>query len=230
MKRHLKRLAAPASWNIKRKSTKFIARPFPCGQSMNMCISLNLLLTEMAGYAKTTRESKAIMQNDISVNGRKRTDHRSPVGFLDVVVLQKVNEALRIILDKNGRIAYIKIPEKEAAIKVCKIIGKTMMHGKKLQLNLNDGQNFIITNEKYNVGDSVVVDFKKNAIIEHLPFDKNMTVFLTKGKQKGSIGKIIECDAETVTIKLQTGNEYKTKRTAAFVIGKEHPAVTVQGH
>ncbi|MFA4917364.1 MAG: 30S ribosomal protein S4e [Syntrophales bacterium] len=230
MKRHLKRLAAPASWNIKRKSTKFIARPFPSGHPLNMCISLNLLLTEMAGYAKTTKEVKAIMQNDISVNGRKRTDHRSPVGFLDVIEIQKINEALRIILDKNGKIAYIKIPEKEAAIKVCKIIGKTMMHGKKLQLNLNDGQNFTITNEKYNVGDSVVVDFKKNAIIEHLPFEKNMTVFLTEGKQKGSIGKIVEMDAETVTIKLQTGNEYKTKKSATFVVGKEHPAVTVQGH
>ena len=230
MKRHLKRLAAPASWNIKRKSTKFIARPFPSGHTMNMCISLNLLLNEMAGYAKTTKEVKAIMQNDISVNGRKRTDHRSPVGFLDVVELKKLNEALRIILDKNGGLAYTKIPEKEQAIKVCKIIGKTMMPGKKLQLNLNDGQNFILTNEKYKVGDSVVVDFKKNIIIEHLPFDKNMTVFLTEGRQKGSIGKIVNVDAETVIIKLQTGNEYKTKKTAAFVVGKEQPAVTVQGH
>ncbi len=226
MKRHLKRLAAPASWNIKRKSTTFIARPHPSGHPKNMSISLNMFLREMGGYAKSTKEIKAIMQNDMYVNGRKQTDHRNSVGFLDVVEFKKTNEAMRIILDKNGNIAYVKIPEKEAHLKVCKIIGKTALSGGKMQLNLNDGQNFIVTTP-YSVGDSVVVDFKKNAIMDILKFEKNMTVFLTEGKQKGSLGKVADIQGNTATFKLQSGVEYKTRKSCAFVVGKEHPMITI---
>ncbi len=230
MKRHLKRLAAPATWNIKRKSTTFVARPFPSGHSKDMCVSLNLFLREMVGYAKSTKEAKVIVQEDIFVNSRKRTDHRSPVGFLDVIEIKKLNEAFRIIMDKKGKIAYVKIPEKEAAIKLCKITGKTMMPGKKLQLNLNDGQNFIINDEPYALGDSVVVDVRANKILQHLSFEKNMTVFLTHGKKRGNIGKIIEINSQHVVVALENGEEYKTAKNRAFVVGKEQPVITVQGH
>lgn len=230
MKRHLKRLAAPPTWNIKRKSTTFVALPFPSGHSREMCISLNLFLREMAGYAKSTKEVKAIVQGDIFVNGRKRTDHRSPVGFFDVIEIKKLNEACRIIMDKNGNIAYVAIPEKEAGLKVCKVIGKTMLAGKKLQLHLNDGQNFIIGNEPYAVGDSVVVDVHANKIIQRLAFEKNMTVFLTRGKQRGHIGKVAAVDSRHVVVTLETGEQYKTVKDCAFVVGKDHPVITVEGH
>lgn len=230
MKRHLKRLAAPATWNIKRKSTTFVARPYPGGHSKDMCVSLNLFLNEMAGYAKSTREVKAIVKEDVFVNGRKRTDHRSPVGFLDVIEIKKLNEAFRIIMNKKGKIASVKIPEKEASLKICKIVGKTMMHGKKLQLNLNDGQNFTIENEKYNVGDSVVVDVKANKIVQHLAFEKGMTVFLTHGKQRGNIGKVVEMARDHIIVALESGEQYTSSKQRAFVVGKEHPVITIQGH
>ena len=229
MKRHLKRLAAPATWDVKRRSTKFVARPFPCGHPMDMCISLNVFMKEIAGYAKTTKEVKTILQNKhILVNGRRRKDHRSAVGFLDVVEVGDANETVRIILDKRGKIVYIKVPAKEAALKICKIIGKSVIRGNKLQLHLNDGQNFFITStEKYKVGDSIVVDIKNNKIVDHLPFHDHATVFMFAGKQIGHIGKIMSIDSEKVAIKLENGNEYKTKKETLFVVGKEHPAVTV---
>ncbi len=233
MKRHLKRLAAPATWNIKRKSTKFIARPFPNGHSMHLCISLNVFMKEIAGYAKTTKEVKTILHNKpILVNGRRRTDHRSAAGFLDVIEIGDATEAVRVIIDSKGKIGYIKIPAKEAALKVCKIIGKKLIRGNKQQLNLNDGQNFLVTGaEKYNVGDSVVVDIKNNKLGEHLPFGKNATVFLIGGKQIGYLGKIIDINSEKVIIQLQTKDreEYKTGKESIFVVGKDdHPIITVQ--
>lgn len=229
MKRHLKRLAAPAKWNIQRRSTTFVARPMPSGHSMDMCIPLNIFMKEIAGYAKTTKEVKTILQNkNILVNGRKQKDHRAAAGFLDIIEMDAM-EHVRIILDARGKIGYVKVSAKEAHLKVSKIIGKTALKGNKLQLNLNDGQNFLISSkEKYNVGDSVVVDVKTKKIIEHLPFDKNMTVLLVEGKQIGRIGKIMHVEHGEVTIKLQDGAEYKTKKGCAFVVGKEHPAVTVQ--
>lgn len=226
MKRHLKRLAAPASWNVKRKSTTFIVRPHPSGHSQHLSVSLNMFLREMAGYAKSTKEIKAILQQDVLVNGRKQTDHRNTAGFFDVVEMAKTKEANRIIMDTNGRITHVKIPEKEAHLKICKIIGKTILPKGKVQLNLNDGQNFIVTTP-YTVGDSVVVDFKKNTLVDTLKFEKNMTVFLTEGKQKCSLGKIVYIQGDTATFALQSGAQYKTRKSCAFVVGKDHPIITV---
>ena len=39
---HLKRIAVPKSWPIKRKENKWIARPMPGPHSLNHSISLNI--------------------------------------------------------------------------------------------------------------------------------------------------------------------------------------------
>lgn len=230
MKRHLKRLAAPASWNVKRRSTKFIARPFPNGQKMGLCLSLTVFMKEVENIAKTTKEVKAILQNkNVLVNGRRKKNQRDTVGFLDVVVFEESNEIFRIILNKNGQITAVKIPTAEAGMKVCKIIGKTMMKGNKLQFNLNDGQNYLGNQkEKWNVGDSLVIDLKNRKVTEHLPFQKNMTALMTAGKQVGEIGKVAEIEKDMIIVKLASGKEYQTGKEHAFIVGKEHPAITVQ--
>lgn len=230
MKRHLKRLAAPASWSVKRRSTKFIARPFPNGQKMELCIPLAVFMKELENIAKTTKEVKAILQKkNVLVNGRRKKHQRDAAGFLDVVVFEETNEMFRMILNKNGQITAVKIPAAEAGIKICKIIGKTVLKGNKVQLNLNDGQNYIIDQkEKWNVGDSLVMDMKKRKMTEHLPFQKNMTALMTAGKQVGEIGKVAEIEKETIIVKLASGKEYQTGKEYAFIVGKEHPVITVQ--
>lgn len=228
--KHLKRLAAPATWNVKRKSTKFIARPNPCGHPLDMAIPLIVFMREIGSYAKTTKEVKTIIrEKHILVNGRRRYDYRDAAGFLDVIEMGDPQETVRIIVDKRGKISYVKIPIKEAEIKICKVIGKRAMKGNKLQMNLSDGQNFLINpKDREKINDSVVVNIKSNKIIEHLPFEKNATVFFREGKQIGQMGKVIEVDKENVTVKLQSGMEYKTKKSYAFVVGKEHPIITIQ--
>jgi small subunit ribosomal protein S4e len=230
MKRHLKRLAAPVTWNIKRKKTTFIVKPHPSGHKREASTSLNLFMKEMAGLAKTTKEVKTILQNKkVLVDGKQRKDHRFAVGFLDTVQIEETNDAFRVTLDRKGRISYVTIPPKEASIKVCKIINKTMTKGKKLQLNLNDGKNiFVDAKTKYKAGDSVVVDCNENKVTEHLPFDKNMTVFLTAGKNKGAIGKITEIAERVFTIKTEKAKEYKTRRENGFIVGKGQSAVSIK--
>lgn len=233
MKRHLKRIAAPATWNVKRKNTKFIVRPHPSGHKISHCIPLNVFMKELTNIAKTTKEVKAILHNKkVYVNGRRRTDHRSAVGFLDVIEFEETNDIFRIILNKNGQITFIKIPQNEAAYKIYKIIGKKILKGNKLQINLNDGQNYLANqNERYNVGGSLFIDIKNNKIIEYLPFEKNVQVLLTAGKRVGEIGKVISIEKDMVTLKLlaekESKNEYQTTKKHAFVVGKDRPLITV---
>lgn len=231
MKRHLKRLAAPKTWKIGRKESKFIARPFPSGHSIEFCVPLNVFMKEMTEVAKTTREVKAILQNKkVLVDGRRRKDHRFAVGFLDAVELEDIGETYRISLDKNGQLTALPISGKEAATKICRIVKKTAAKGKKLQITLNDGKNYFIEGkENYRVGDSLVLDVKNNKIADHLPFGKSMTVLLIQGKNKGLVGKIADVqERNMVTIKTADEKEYTATKESCFVVGKAQAAITVQ--
>ncbi len=230
MKRHLKRLAAPATWNVKRRSTTFITRPFPSSHSLHLCLPLNVFLQELGGYAKSTKEVKNILRNkEILVNGKKRQNYKDAVGFLDLVQIGDANERVRIIINKKGKIGFVKIQTQERNITVCKIIGKTVRSGKVHQLNLNNGQNYLVEqNNKYHVGDSVVVDLQKNTLADHLPLEKNMTVFLLAGKQIGHVGKVIAIDGSAITLSLTGNVTYKTTKENIFVVGKDHPLITIE--
>ena len=65
VKRHLSRLTAPKSWPIKRKSTKWITRPHPGPHTLKNCMSLNIVLKNILKYAKTTKEVKKILDDEI---------------------------------------------------------------------------------------------------------------------------------------------------------------------
>ena len=57
-KDHLKRLAAPKTWGITRKNTKFITKPVPGPHGMQAGMPLSVLIKEILNYAGTTREVK----------------------------------------------------------------------------------------------------------------------------------------------------------------------------
>ena len=46
-KRSLKRIAAPRTWPIKRKTTKWITRPYPGGQNLDHTLQLNLIFKDL---------------------------------------------------------------------------------------------------------------------------------------------------------------------------------------
>jgi small subunit ribosomal protein S4e len=86
---------------------------------------------------------------------------------------------------------FTEISDKDAETKTYKVVGKKILSGKKVQINLMQGKN-IISDEKVNVGDSVVLNLKDNKIVKVIPLEKNRTAFALKGKHAGSSGKIIE--------------------------------------
>ncbi len=152
---HLKRLAMPRSWPLPRKTTVWVTRPTPGAHSLEHCMPLTLVVRDMLGLAKTAREVRHILHNELAkVDGRVVKDTRRGVGIMDVLTLGEEN--YRCVLDHNGRLRYRPISAKEAGWKVCRIEGKTTIKGGKTQLNLHDGRNLIVEDPKeYNTGDSL---------------------------------------------------------------------------
>ncbi len=227
-KKHLKRLVAPKSWKIKRKGITFVTRPNPGMHSKKNSISINVVLRDMLNYAKTTRDVKVMLSNrDILVDGKQIKDHRFSVGVMDLIEIPKTKESFRVLLNKKGNISLVKQKSDEAKIKLCKIVGKSVIKKGKIQLNLNDGKNMIIDKNNYNTGDTLVIEIPEQKIKEHLKFEKGVCVYLSGGKHKGESGIIDEIKDSLIKVKPESGESFETSKKFAFVIGKINSMITL---
>lgn len=228
MSKHLKRYFAPKTWKIKRKGITFITKPSPGTHKIGMSMPLNVILRDVLGYANNNREVKFMLEKrDISVDGIQRKDYRFPVGLFDVLSLNDINKYFRIVLDKRGNLALIKIEKGESTLKLCKVTGKSIVKGK-TQLNLYDGNNIFVQDKGYKIGDAILMVMgKKREIKEKVSFDKNVLIYLTGGKHIGQIGKVEDIRGNRILYKIGEGNIVETLKAYAFPIGKEKPLITL---
>lgn len=231
---HLKRLAAPRSWNIRRKNAKFIAASKPGPHNKEDSVPLIVLCRDLLGISKTSRETKILLNSGtVMIDGVKRKDIGFSVGFMDVVKVGKTN--YRIVLDRKGRLSLIKITSAESNKKIAMITGKRMVKGDKIQLSLHDGRNILLSKSqgrKYNTEASLLIELPSQKILDYLPFKEGALVFVNGGKHVGEtavIKGIVEVESpypDRVVLK-SAGVTYETLQRFAFVVGTKKPVVKI---
>lgn len=189
---HMKRLAMPRSWPLTRKTDVWISRPRPSGHPIERCMALGVVLRDILGVAQSMREAKrALATRRIKVDGRVTTDMRRGVGVMDVLTIG--DEHYRCVLDKNGKLRYASISAKDAALKLCRVDGKTTIKGGVTQLNLHDGRNILIDDaNKYNTMDSLLLDVDSQKVKKHLKFESGVNCYLIGGSHIGSTAAMSE--------------------------------------
>jgi len=80
------------------------------------------------------------------------------------------------------------------------------LKGKKTQINLSDGRNFI-SDVKCKVNDSVLIDIKNKKLKKVLPLKENTKVIVFAGKHAGESGVIKEVDWENKIAKIDDEGE-----------------------
>jgi small subunit ribosomal protein S4e len=220
---HLKRLSIPQTWPIPRKRLKFAVNPSPGPHAKMDCIPLRIILRDILGYADNAREAKNILsQEKVLVDKRPRKDSRFPVGLMDVVEIPSTKQYFRMITGKQG-LELMKIQDKEASWKLCKIVGKTTLKGGIQQLNLHDGKNILIKKDTFKVGDSIKISLPDQRLIKDYKLEKGSHGFITAGRNIGFWGRIKEVEQrehslEKSTVTLDTGEkEIKTLRRYIFI-------------
>jgi len=221
---HLKKTVMPKTWPVPRKGKgkRFVAVP---SHGTSKGISLLFLLRDVLGIAKTRKEVRYMTLNGmVKINNKARTDENFPVNVLDVVSLcaqiadrkSQVADLFYRLEIVNKKFNLIEIEAKDADSKVVKIVGKKIISGGKVQMNLMDGQNFL-SDVKFSVGDSVVIDTKKDVISKVLGLKKGAKVEVIAGKHAGENGELIGFEDLTrgrnYEIKLESGTvslPYKT--------------------
>ena len=107
-----------------------------------------------------------------------------------------------------------------------KIIGKTKLKNGQTQLNLHDGKN-ILSEEKVQVGDSIVLSLPQKQLQEVLALRPGMAVFLIKGKHAGDIGKLKKIE-EQEAIYSSAGKDVETAKDYLFVVGAKEALITLK--
>ncbi|MBI4449122.1 hypothetical protein HY641_03795 [Candidatus Woesearchaeota archaeon] len=222
--KHIKRLAAPKTWNTFRKQGVYIATPFPGKHRTEMGMAASVVLRHLIPLARNSTEVLRMLRNkSVLVDGSRITERKHSIGFMDVISIPESNEHYRILIDTNGRLAPIKITEKEASIKALKIINKRA-HGKAgYTLGLSDGRNIITPSKDHKIGDTIIIEVPSQKIIAHEPLTKGTTIYLTGGKHVGEHGHIERVDGKDITYKPTKGESTTTLAEYALALGKTSP-------
>ncbi|HDD05074.1 MAG TPA: 30S ribosomal protein S4e [Candidatus Aenigmarchaeota archaeon] len=216
MSHHMKKLAAPKVLGIPRKvGGRFVVKPSPGPHPKDRSVALLVFLRDILKVAETAREVKKLLNKGvIKVDGKVRRDKKFPVGFMDVLTVDKKH--YRILFDKKGRL-FPKPIKKSANLKIGMIVRKQMVKGDKIQLTLHDGRNILLPKtkgRKYKIGASLLIKVPSQEIVKYLPFDKGAEVYLIAGRHVGEKAKVVEVRGEKVLLKGET--EYETLSDYAF--------------
>lgn len=232
MSKHLKRLAAPRVLRIHRKERALTIRAAPGPHAFEYAIPLGLLVRDYLGLCDTYKEARKIVSNgDILVDGVKRKNFKFPCGLMDVISIPKMRKNVRILYDRNGKLTLIPISESDAEWKLCRIQNKTIIKGKKVQLNFHDGKNKLVEKDDYKTGDVLKIAFKENKIDDVFKFDKGTVSMIIGGTHIGEIASIEEiqivASSKPNLVNLKGEKEFSTIAKHVFPIGKNKPAITL---
>jgi small subunit ribosomal protein S4e len=239
MSNHLKRLNAPDSWHIAKKTTKFISKTAPGPHNAN-AMPIAVWLRDHMDFARNMKEIKQILrQRDVIINGRPCRDPKMGVGIFDIIALPKIGKYYRILRGKDGRHVSIEIDAESAKTRLCKIKNKTTVTGGKVQLNLRFGAN-ILADNTYKSGDSIVISLEPETrykIVDHFPFAVGNMAMVIGGKHSGKVARILEIikvpgsvPNKIILVDETTGTKFDTVSPYITMVGTKTPAIAKWGH
>jgi len=232
MSKHLKRLAAPRTMKIHRKESKLTIRSSPGPHPFEKALPLGLVIRDYLGLCDSYHEAKRIISaGNILVDGVKRKEYKFPCGLMDVVSIPAMKKHYRILFDRRGKLVLVPIQDIDATWKLHRIQNKTILRGKKIQLNLHDGRNTLVDKDTYKTGDVLKINFADKKISEVYKFEKGTVAMIIGGSHIGEVANIEELQLvasskPNLTI-LKSDKEFSTIADHVFPIGKTKPVITL---
>ncbi len=195
---------------IPRKGTKYVVRS---KGSLENSVPVAIAVRDILGLAKSIKEVREmIKEKSLKINGREVKDYHEAIYLFNLLEAGKVYS---MTFSKSGKFSFDE--SKSSKERACKVIGKKMVSGAKIQLNLHDGTN-ILSDAKVSVGDTVYLDFDKK-VVKTLKLEKGKNCFIFAGKYLGKSGKILELENGIAKVELlESGNVVQLKKEVLFVL------------
>ncbi len=200
---YLKRQKVPRNWPIKRKGTTYVVRPnFSIGKG----IPILIILRDILKVAQNRKDVKRIIHaNQILLNNKPVKDEKNNVLLFDTLSIIPTNKFYKMDLSKKGKFKVKEIDKNDAGEKIAKIINKKVIKGKKIQLNLSDGRNFL-SDLDCKVKDSLLINLLENKIEAVIPLKEKVKTIILEGKHSGETGVINKIKNKTAEVKIANKN------------------------
>jgi small subunit ribosomal protein S4e len=231
-KNKMKRLAAPRSWDIARKSSRFVFKPLPGPHPIAASYPLGVVVRDMAYMASLSKELKLMMKaGRVKVDGMERRTPRFPVGLFNVVSIPLEGVDFRLVPSPKG-LALVKVNSDEAKTKLCSINNKTKVKGGHIQYGLHDGRSVLDDGLNLSPGDAVLIEVPSQKVLGQAKLAKGSLGLVLTGDRAGQLGKIAEVKKGTISrekmvkIILPSGAAEIPSRLV-FPVGSDSPMITV---
>ncbi len=233
MGKHQKRIAAPRSWKIARKTLYWAVKQKPGPHPQDRSMPLLLIVRDMLKLADNSREAKRILnEGNVVVNGKVRKDHKFPVGVFDILSIPLVKANYMVLLDKKDKLSLVEIGKRAASKKLCRVNGKSVIKEGSVQLNLHDGRNILPGESGTGIRthDSLLISIPDNKIMKHFAYKEGSKVVVIGGKHSAQTGEIEEIrvvrssQPNVVRIKSMDGEEsfsFESREDSVFVVGEK---------
>jgi small subunit ribosomal protein S4e len=94
----------------------------------------------------------------------------------------------RMLMDRRNRMHLVPISREEAAWKICRVQGKTVVGRGRTQVHLHDGRNLF--NVDARTGDAVRLELPKQKVLDVFRLQKGSKAFIAGGSHVGEIATV----------------------------------------
>ena len=214
---HVKRYVMPRFWGLERKAETFAITPRG-SHPRNMCIPLRAVIRDILSLAGSAKEATRILhEGQILVDKKVRKDPKHGIGLMDILEIPALKKTYRVEVNSHG---LVLAETTSAAKKLCRIIGKTIVRGGKIQLNLHDGRNLLAEKAPYAVGDTVQISLPDQKIEAHFALKKGAEVLVISGRNRGVRAKVTAI----------APREFMMSRTAVSLESKDKKLETLKDY
>jgi len=228
----LKRRAAPRSWTVPRKGTKWILRPRPGPHPQDRSIPLLLVLRDLQRIVSSAREAELLVRSGaVRVDGKVAQDLARGIGLMDTVSLAApLDRHFRLVTDRRGKLVLASIPSTEAGVKIGRINAKHAVPGGKIEVTLHDGRNLLVdAKSPYRVGDSLKIELPGQKVVEHFSLKPGTLAYLAGGSHVGELGRVerveVRNSSQPNLVHFKEG--FSTIKEYVFVVGEQSPGVSL---
>merc|ERR1712224_156756 len=184
-----------------------------------------LIIRDRLKYAFNGQEVKSILiQRLLRIDGKVRKDSNYPVGFQDVIDIEKTNEHFRLMIDPKGRFVLHQISKDEAKYKLCRM-RKIALGNRGIPIAVShDAKHIRYPNPNVKANDTVIFDIPSQSPMNSIRFVPGNLAIITHGHSAGRIGIISLQEKHTgsqtiVMIRDALGTALWTRKKNVFVIG-----------
>ncbi len=230
MGKHIKRMAAPSSWAIPRKTSYWVTKPRAGPHGLKESMPLLSVVRDMLKLCDNSREARFIIgSRQITVDGKVVTDYKYPVGLMDVVTVTKTKQSYRMLVDYKAKLKLVSIEDLEKDWKLARIDNKTVVSKGKVQINLHDGRNMLLPKDQYKTGDVLKIELPTQKVVKAFKLEKGSLALLIGGSHPGTVQTIESYDikrgssSNIVTFK----EGFSTVKENVFVVGDKSSEIKV---